>query len=215
MQGCGFHNRGWGDWFCCSLEYGWEGFGKMAFIWGQGQSCTDPSVGSPFCHRLQLSPALNLTQWLSWQGPGREGRTARGQSRRHLWTLPDALSGIRNGAKQGQLRGLMILWLLSQPPLFCGFPANLSFCFMQRAVLPLVLLLSQWESLALSSPNLLLRNVQLHRHCVLKETDSLTTHIIPPALGWCSLGHRKPLGRAPVLLIMKKMECLSCLFKDL
>lgn len=203
------------SWAWVLRVFSWEGFGEMVFIsWGQ-RVLQRPlsSVRSLFCHRLQLTPALSQTQWLSWLGPGREGRTARGQSWRCLWTLPDLQSGIRQGAKQRHLRGLSRFFGCSLSCLYSVDSQQTSASTSCKGLcFPWYCFSHSKNPCALSSPNLLLGNVQLHRHC-LKETDSLTTHIIRPALGWCSLGYRKLLRWAPVLLMMKQIEFLSCLFR--
>lgn len=142
----------------------------MAFMWGEGQRVLQrplSSVGSPFCHRLQLAPALVHTQWLSWLGPGREGRMARGQSWRHLWTLPDPQSGIRKGAKQGHLRGLSWFFGCSLSLLY-SVDSQQTSASCKGLCFPWYYFSHSKNLCAFSSPYLL-GNVQLHRHCSLRR----------------------------------------------
>lgn len=140
----------------------------MAFMWGQGQRVLQrPLVFSGISLLPQASTCPSPGSHTPWLGPGREGRMARAQSWRHLWTLPDPQSGIRKGAKQGHLRG--VTW-------FFGY----SLCFLysvdsQQTSASCKGLCFPWyyfshskDPCALSSPNLL-GNVQLHRHCVLRR----------------------------------------------
>lgn len=154
----------WGDWLGCSLEHGWEGFGDVAFMWGQGQRVLQrplSSVGSPFCYRLQLSPALSPTQWLSWLGPGREGRRARGHSWRHPWTLLDPCLESEREQNRGSLEvshdssaalsASSVLWIPSKPQLLLHAKGCASPSIASLTVRILVLFLPQISCLGMSS----------------------------------------------------------------
>lgn len=181
---------------CCSLAHGWEGFGKAAFMWGQGQRGLQRQLpclqwDQPRLPQAStcLTPAVSHTLWLSWLGTGREGRTARDQSWRHLQTLPDPQAGVRREAEQGQLRGpsrflfpmttlsaSSVLWIPCKPQLLPrakGWASTGTVALIVRTLC------------ALSSLYPLRGNGQLHRHSVLWTAscfNSLIIHIVPPAL---------------------------------
>lgn len=150
-----------GDWLgCCSLEHGWDGFGESGFHVGSGsertaEAITLSSVGSPplatgFNSSYPSSESHVVTELVR----PRQGReNSKGSE---LEASPDPAwppgwrreggRGLRQEGSRTEAAYVSFFpWPLPQPPLFCGFPANPSFCLMQRDVLPLVPLLSWWE----------------------------------------------------------------------
>lgn len=155
----------WGDWLGCSLDHGWLRFGKMDFLWGQGQRGLQRplcSVVFPFHQRLQLTSALTHTQWLSWFGPGREGRTARDQSSGGI-SGPCMVPSLESEGEKNRgnlvvfhdslaaLSAFSILWIPSKPQLLLHAKGCASPGFASLTVTILVLFLPQILCLGMSS----------------------------------------------------------------